>query len=85
MRFPSFDEAYSDLRRLARPEPFTDREQRLFDAYAAQHFVREDVTDLSGATEERWVLDYKLPITWVFIGWHTDGSAWASAATASFS
>ena len=35
------------------------------------------VTDLSGTTEERWILDYKLPITWVFIGWRTDGSEWA--------
>ena len=85
MRFSSFDEARADLRRLAGPEPFTAREQRLFDAYAAQHVVREDVTDLSGATEERWILDYKLSVTWVFIGWRTDGSAWASAATASFS
>ena len=77
MRFSSFDEARADLRRLAGPEPFTAREQRLFDAYAAQHVVREDVTDLSGATEERWILDYKLPVTWAFIGWRTDGSEWA--------
>ena len=39
MRFNSFDEARDDLRRLARPEPFTPREQRLFDAYARDHFV----------------------------------------------
>lgn len=39
MRFNSFDEAKADLRRLARPEPFTPREQRLFDAYARDHFV----------------------------------------------
>ena len=77
MRFSSFDEARADLRRLAGPEPFTAREQQLFDAYAAQHVVREDVTDLSGATEERWILDYKLSVTWVFIGWRTDGSEWA--------
>ena len=77
MRFSSFDEARSDLRRLAGPEPFTAREQRLFDAYVAQHVVREAPTDPTEATEEHWVLDYRLPVTWVFIGWRTDGSAWA--------
>ena len=77
MRFSSFDEARADLRRLAGPKPFTEREQRLFDAYAAQHFVHEAPTDPSEATEEHWVLDYPLPVTWVFIGWHTDGSEWA--------
>lgn len=77
MRFPSFDEARADLRRLAGPEPFTAREQRLFDAYAAQHVVREDLTGPSEVAEEHWVLDYRLPVTWVFIGWRTDGSEWA--------
>ena len=77
MRFTSFDEARADLRRLAGPEPFTDREQRLFDAYAAQHFVRRAAESPSGEPSEMWVLDYKLPVTWVFIGWRTDGSAWA--------
>ena len=77
MRFSSFDEARSDLRRLAGPEPFTVREQRLFDAYAAQHFARKAVTNASGEREDQWILDYKLPVTWVFIGWRTDGSAWA--------
>ena len=77
MRFSSFGEARSDLRRLAGPEPFTVREQRLFDAYAAQHFARKAVTNASGEREDQWILDYKLPVTWVFIGWRTDGSAWA--------
>ena len=77
MRFSSFDEARSDLRRLAGPKPFTAREQRLFDAYAAQHFVHEAPADPSEATEGHWVLDYPLPVTWVFIGWRTDGSEWA--------
>ena len=77
MRFSSFDEAYADLRRLAGPEPFTAREQRLFDAYAAQHFVCEDAATTSGKAGEQWVLDYPLPVTWVFIGWCTDGRAWA--------
>ncbi|MEZ7672594.1 class I SAM-dependent methyltransferase [Pauljensenia sp. 20925_1_27] len=77
MRFSSFDEARSDLRRLAGPEPFTVREQRLFDAYAAQHFMRETATGTSGESDDQWILDYKLPVTWVFIGWRTDGSAWA--------
>ena len=76
MRFSSFDEARADLRRLAGPEPFTAREQRLFDAYAAQHFVREAPADPSETTEGHWVLDYPLPVTWVFIGWSTDGSEW---------
>lgn len=75
MRFSSFDEARSDLRRLAGPKPFTAREQRLFDAYAAQHFVHEAPADPSEATEGHWVLDYPLPVTWVFIGWRTDGRA----------
>ena len=75
MRFSSFDEARSDLRRLAGPKPFTAREQRLFDAYVAQHVVREAVTNASGESTEQWVLDYKLPVTWVFIGWRTVPSA----------
>lgn len=74
MRFSSFDEARADLRHLAGPEPFTAREQRLFDAYAAQHFVHEAPADPSEATEGHWVLDYRLPVTWVFIGWRTNGS-----------
>lgn len=77
MRFSSFDEARSDLRRLAGPEPFTPREERLFDAYAAKHFVREAVTNAWGESEDQWILDYKLPVTWAFIGWRTDGRAWA--------
>ena len=77
MRFSSFDEARADLRRLAGPEPFTAREHRLFDAYAAQHFVRRATESPSGEPSEMWVLDYKLPVTWVFIGWRTDGSTWA--------
>ena len=77
MRFSSFDEARADLRRLAGPEPFTPREERLFDAYAAQHFVRAATTGASGESDDRWILDYKLPVTWVFIGWRTDGSTWA--------
>lgn len=76
MRFFSFDEARSDLRRLARPEPFTDREQRLFDAYAAHHLVRRVVESPSGEDSQMWVLDYRLPVTWVFIGWRTDGGEW---------
>lgn len=77
MRFSSFDEARADLRRLAGPEPFTAREQRLFDAYAAQHFVHEAATGASGESDDQWILDYKLPVTWVFIGWRTDGRTWA--------
>ena len=75
MRFSSFDEARADLRRLAGPKPLTAREQRLFDAYAAQHFVHEAPADPSEATEGHWVLDYPLPVTWVFIGWRTVPSA----------
>ena len=77
MRFSSFDEARADLRRLAGPETFTTREHRLFDAYAAQHFVRRAAEFPSGEPSEMWVLDYKLPVTWVFIGWRADGSTWA--------
>ena len=76
MRFSSVDEARSDLRRLAGPEPFTAREQRLFDAYSAQHIVRRAAKSPSGETSQVWVLDYALPVTWVFIGWRTDGSPW---------
>ena len=74
MRFSSVDEARADLRRLAGPKPFTAREQRLFDAYAAQHFVRRATESPSREPSEMWVLDYKLPVTWVFIGWRTDGA-----------
>ena len=77
MRFSSVDEARADLRRLAGPEPFTAREHRLFDAYAAQHFVRRAAESPSGEPSEMWVLDYKLSVTWVFIGWRTDVSEWA--------
>ena len=77
MRFSSFDEARADLRRLAGPETFTTREHRLFDAYAAQHFVRRAAEFPSGEPSEMWVLDYKLPVTWIFIGWRADGSTWA--------
>ena len=76
MRFSSFDEARSDLRRLAGPEELTARETRLFDAYASDHVVRAPHSDGDGAAAEHWTLDYRLPVTWTFIGWHTDGSAW---------
>ena len=76
MRFSSFDEARSDLRRLAEPEELTAREARLFDAYASDHVVRAPHSDGDGAAAEHWTLDYRLPVTWTFIGWHTDGSAW---------
>ena len=74
MRFDSFDEARSDLRRLARSEPFTVREQRLFDDYAAQHLTRKVIQSPTGEDRQMWVLDYPLPVTWVFIGWRTDGA-----------
>ena len=76
MRFSSFDEARSDLRRLAGPEELTAREARLFDAYASDHVVRAPHSAGDGAAAEHWTLDYRLPVTWTFIGWHTDGSAW---------
>lgn len=75
MRFASFEEGLANLRRLAGPEPFSAQEQELFDAYAVEHFKQ-----LPGAmptkAENHWVLDYDLPVTWKFIGWRTDGSAW---------
>lgn len=76
MRFPSFDEARADLRRLAGPEPFTAREQRLFDAYAADHVARVPRSETDDASSEYWTLDYRLPVTWTFIGWRTDGDQW---------
>ena len=89
MRFNSFDKAKADLRRLARPEPFTAREQRLFDAYARDHFVEvpaaqptsdlpDDHSDSSQthSPQTQWVLNYPLPVVWTFIGWRTDGSEW---------
>lgn len=84
MRFNSFDEARADLRRLARPEPFTAREQRLFDAYARDHFVEVPAVqpvnglsnDHSDSPQTQWVLNYPLPVVWTFIGWCTDGSEW---------
>ena len=76
MRFSSFDEARADLRRLAGPEPLNARESRLFEAYATQHLTRKVVQSPTGEDTEMWILDYKLPVTWVFIGWRTDGSEW---------
>lgn len=84
MRFNSFDEARADLRRLARPEPFTAREQRLFDAYARDHFIEVPAVqpasglsnDHSDSPQTQWVLNYPLPVVWTFIGWRTDGSEW---------
>ena len=84
MRFNSFDEARADLRRLARPEPFTAREQRLFDAYARDHFIEVPAVqpanglsnDHSDSPQTQWVLNYLLPVVWTFIGWRTDGSEW---------
>ena len=83
-RFNSFDEARADLRRLARPEPFTAREQRLFDAYARDHFIEVPAVqpanglsnDHSDSPQTQWVLNYLLPVVWTFIGWRTDGSEW---------
>lgn len=75
MRFASFEEGLANLRRLAGPEPFSAQEQELFDAYAVEHFKQ-----LPGAMPTKaanhWVLDYDLPVTWKFIGWRTDGTAW---------
>ena len=84
MRFNSFDEARADLRHLARPEPFTAREQRLFDAYARDHFIEVPAVqpanglsnDHSDSPQTQWVLNYPLPVVWTFIGWRTDGSEW---------
>lgn len=84
MHFNSFDEARADLRRLARPEPFTAREQRLFDAYARDHFIEVPAVqpanglsnDHSDSPQTQWVLNYPLPVVWTFIGWRTDGSEW---------
>ena len=83
-RFNSFDEARADLRRLARPEPFTAREQRLFDAYARDHFIEVPAVqpanglsnDHSDSPQTQWILNYLLPVVWTFIGWRTDGSEW---------
>ena len=93
MRFNSFDEAMADLRRLARPEPFTAREQRLFNAYARDHFVEvpavqpanvlsDDHSDSpqTHSPQTQWVLNYPLPVVWTFIGWRTDGSEWEEQA-----
>ena len=84
MRFNSFDEARADLRRLARPEPFTAREQRLFDAYARDHFIEVPAVqpasglsnDHSDSPQTQGVLNSPLPVVWTFIGWRTDGSEW---------
>lgn len=76
MRFASFDEARADLRRLAGPEPFTPGEQKLFDAYASEHFTCVPRPNPTGERSGHWTLDYTLPVTWTFIGWRTDGSEW---------
>lgn len=75
MRFASFEEGLANLRRLAGPEPFSAQEQELFDAYAVEHFQQVPGA-MPTKAENHWVLDYDLPVTWKFIGWRTDGSAW---------
>lgn len=75
MRFASFEEGLANLRRLAGPEPFSTQEQELFDAYAVEHF-KQVPGAMPTKAENHWVLDYDLPVTWKFIGWRTDGSAW---------
>ena len=75
MRFASFEEGLANLRRLAGPEPFSAQEQELFEAYAVEHF-KQVPGAIPTKAENHWALDYDLPVTWKFIGWRTDGSAW---------
>lgn len=75
MRFASFEEGLANLRRLAGPKPFSAQEQELFEAYAVEHF-KQVPGAMPTKAENHWVLDYDLPVTWKFIGWRTDGSAW---------
>ena len=35
----------------------------------AQHFARKAVTNASGEREDQWILDYKLPVTWVSVSY----------------
>lgn len=37
---------------------------------------KQSADSFGAEAENHWVLDYDLPVTWKFIGWRTDGSAW---------
>lgn len=68
MRFDSKERAIMELRRLAGPEPFDNRERILFEDYVQHHF-EEEVHD--GAPSYR--LDRILTVPWALIVWSTEG------------
>ena len=37
---------------------------------------KQSADSFGAEAENHWMLDYDLPVTWKFIGWRTDGSAW---------
>lgn len=69
MRFPTFEEARDELRRMAGSEPFTDTEAAAFETYAAAHFVQREYDG-----HAVWELDYPITVIWAFVIWATDGS-----------
>ncbi len=74
MRFSSADlEAYSDLRRLARPEPFTDRSGDSLTPTRPNTSCARPPPYASGREQEQWILDHVARHLQVFIGWRTDG------------
>lgn len=42
----------------------------------SEHPQKQSADSFGVEAENHWVLDYDLPVTWKFIGWRTDGSAW---------
>ena len=42
----------------------------------SEHPQKQSADSFGVEAENHWVLDYDLPVTWKFIGWRTDGTAW---------
>ena len=66
MRFTDKEMAYYELRRLAGPQEFDEREEELFQRYADEHFMVEQQGD-----ETIYQLNYRIPIDWAYIEWST--------------
>ena len=64
MNFDSFETACMEFKKMIGPDPLTDSEEQLFDAYAREHFKQVEQDG-----ETRFVLDYDLIVQWTFITW----------------
>lgn len=64
MGFADWGIAVFELRKLAGKEPLDERQERLFEEYAREHFERRSEDGVV-----RYVLDYPLTVQWAFISW----------------